>query len=182
MTNTTNTNGASNCTITIDVTGMGYGYLLQILDMIEEHEEDGDNHSEAETLRDWIEDNAANFLEDARAARDFPAIDFFEGLTEEEDNEEEPEPEAEGTDGPRWYPGYIDTLVKVWQTSPENRNIEHALEANAIDAKAQPENLYRAGVFAGLAEAAAWTIYDSSEADDINAITAAIYRAYGVAW
>lgn len=73
-----------NCQITLDVTNMGYTYLLQILDMVCEftEEEDGTNEAAADTLRAWIEENAREFLADARAAKDFPAIDFFEGLTE----------------------------------------------------------------------------------------------------
>ena len=74
----------NNCTITLDVTGFGYTYLLQLLDMTDEFQEDGDNAAAAEALRDWIEGEAAHFLEEARANHDYHAADFFEGLTEED--------------------------------------------------------------------------------------------------
>lgn len=73
--------------------------------------------------------------------------------------------------------------VDRWRNDPANENHAAALEGNAIDAKNAPNNLYRAGVFAGLAEAAAWAIYARGICyDDINAITAAIYKAYGLPW
>ena len=77
---------------------------------------------------------------------------------------------------------YLDKLVKVWREYPPNHNIDAALKANATDTSADPNNLFRAGVFEGLAEAAAWGAYEWSQIDDIVAIKAAIYRAYNVAW
>lgn len=78
-----------------------------------------------------------------------------------------------------------DRLVAAWRATA-NDNLDAALQGNARDAENEPNNLYRAGVFAGLAEAAAWMIYATitpdDDADDINAITAAVYKAYGVAW
>lgn len=80
----------------------------------------------------------------------------------------------------------FDRLVAAWRENPANEDLDAALKANARDTNNDPNNLYRAGVFAGLAEAAAWMIYATitpeDDADDINAITAAVYKAYGVAW
>lgn len=77
----------------------------------------------------------------------------------------------------------IEAEVAAWRSNPANENLDAALKANARDTNNDPNNLYRAGVFAGLAEAAAWMIYSRGICpDDINAINAAIYRAYGVAW
>lgn len=80
----------------------------------------------------------------------------------------------------------FDRLVAAWRSNPANEDLDAALKANARDTNNDPNNLYRAGVFAGLAEAAAWMIYATitpeDDADDINAITAAVYKAYGVAW
>lgn len=77
-----------------------------------------------------------------------------------------------------------DRLVAAWRATA-NDNLDAILTANGQDAENEPNNVYRAGVFEGLAEAAAWMIYDTitpeDDADDINAIKAAVYRAYGVA-
>lgn len=77
-----------------------------------------------------------------------------------------------------------DRLVAAWRATA-NDNLDAILAANGQDAENEPNNVYRAGVFEGLAEAAAWMIYDTitadDDADDINAIKAAVYRAYGVA-
>lgn len=77
----------------------------------------------------------------------------------------------------------IEAEVAAWRENPANDDLDAALKANARDTNNDPNNLYRAGVFAGLAEAAAWMIYSRGICpDDINAITAAVYKAYGVAW
>lgn len=80
----------------------------------------------------------------------------------------------------------FDAAVANWRSDPGNRNLDAALRANAADTNANPANLYRAGVFAGMVEAAAWQIYARPEIneglDDIHAIEEAIYQAYGVAW
>ena len=95
----------------------------------------------------------------------------------------EEEPEEDNRTGLEMY---LDMAAQAYLDDPANENLDAALKANAKETKRDPNNLYRAGVFAGLAEAAAWGIYSRQEingdADDINAITAAVYRAYGVAW
>lgn len=83
---------------------------------------------------------------------------------------------------PQAREAYLDGLVFIWRRKDENSNLAATLEANAHDVRWDPNNLFRAGVFDGLAQAVAWDIYRDSEVDDINAITAAIYKAYGVAW
>jgi len=79
----------------------------------------------------------------------------------------------------------FDRLVANWRASA-NEDLDTALRTNGEEEQRDPTNLYRAGVFAGLAEAAAWLVYATvtpeDDADDINAITAAVYRAYNVAW
>lgn len=77
---------------------------------------------------------------------------------------------------------FLEAEVAAWKGNPANEDLDAALEANARDTNNDPNNLYRAGVFAGLAEAAAWMIYGRGICpDDINALTAAVYKAYGVA-
>lgn len=76
-----------------------------------------------------------------------------------------------------------DDLVAAFRDDPANEDLDHELEANATDARNDPGNLFRAGAFEGLATAAAWAIYrQPNTPDDINAVKAAIYKAYGVAW
>lgn len=108
-----------------------------------------------------------------------PADDLRKRLEiEEEDTDDAPEEiEEEAGD-------IFDRLVAAWRATA-NDNLDAILAANGQDAENEPNNVYRAGVFEGLAEAAAWMIYDTitpeDDADDINAIKAAVYRAYGVA-
>ena len=176
----------TNCTITIDVTAFGYTHLLQLDSMLGDFLEDDDNAAAADTLHEWMLENARNFTDDARAAGDNLAADIFSDLAAaNEDPEPEPDPATADEEEPATapiYPGYTEALVQAWRNDNENRNLDAALGANATDTNNSPGNLYRAGVFAGLAEAAAWAIYNGSEVDDIEAIKEAVYRAYNVAW
>lgn len=106
--------------------------------------------------------------------------DFFAYCRDAAAQEEEPAADdADDADA-------IEAEVAAWRENPANEDLDAALKANARDTNNDPNNLYRAGVFAGLAEAAAWMIYATitpeDDADDINALTAAVYKAYGVAW
>lgn len=166
----------TNCTITIDVTGFGYTYLLQLDAMLSDFLSDGDNAAAADALHDWMQDNARNFADDARANGDTLAADIFSDLAEADDDPDDTAPETDADDDP------YDTEVAAWISDPRNSNLDAALQANAIDTNNDPNNLYRAGVFAGMAEAAAWAIYATCKVDDIHAITAAVYKAYGVAY
>lgn len=225
-----------NCTITLDVTGFGYTYLLQLDSMLGDFLEDGNNAAAADTLHDWMTENARNFTEDARANGDTLAADIFSDMAAEDDEREEytlpaddakieeveqaitrtgldvtvtaktnaggyatqailsgdaddiqtileeiaaPDTDEDTRTGAELY---LDMATQAYLDAPENSNLEAALQANATDTNNDPDNLFRAGVFAGLAEAAAWGIYATSKVDDINAIKAAVYKAYGVAW
>jgi len=75
---------------------------------------------------------------------------------------------------------YLAQIIADWRGRPENAELDNLLEQNAIDTNNAPENLYRAGVFAGLVTALRTQI--SWASDDHNEIEAAIYKAYGVAW
>ena len=89
------------------------------------------------------------------------------------------EPEEDGDEG--FWP-YLSMAVQAWRDDPANEDLDSELEGNAPDARNDPGNLFRAGVFEGLATAAAWAIYrQPNTPDDINAVKAAIYKAYGVA-
>lgn len=102
------------------------------------------------------------------------------GEDEDEDEDEELLDQAEQDDARTGTELYADMAVQAFLDSHDARNIDAALRANGEDLSKDPNNIYRAGAFAGLAEAAAWMIYNTAELDDIHAITAAIYRAYGV--
>lgn len=242
----------TNCTITLDVTGFGYTYLLQLDAMLGDFLEDGDNAAAADTLHDWLAENARNFTDDARANGDTLAADIFSDMAawdeggndpEEEPANEEPETitrtalsgheytdanidlaeavaerngcpviltadddarelRATGTvaaiedffalcreaaanddaDDAEDFGGsrYLAQIIADWRGRPENAELDNLLEQNAIDTNNAPENLYRAGVFAGLVTALRTQI--SWASDDHNEIEAAIYKAYGVAW
>lgn len=127
--------------------------------------------------------NAGGYTHNVTLLGDADDIEtLLEEITEELGATEE-EPEEDNRTGLEMY---LDMAAQAYLDDPANENLDAALEANAKETKRDPNNLYRAGVFAGLAEAAAWGIYSRQEitgdADDINAITAAVYRAYGVAW
>lgn len=181
-----------NCTITIDVTGLGYTYLLQLDAMISDFIEDGDNQTAIDTLHDWIYEEAPEFIKDARANGDKLAEDLLQDII---DAHEAPAHLPEDQAAPARICQTIDAddagdvfdrLVAAWRANPANENIDDLLEANGLDTENEPGNLYRAGVFEGLAEAAAWMIYATitpeDDADDIHAITDAVYKAYGVAF
>ena len=236
----------TNCTITLDVTGFGYTYLLQLDAMLGDFLEDGDNAAAADALHDWIGENARNFADDARANGDDLAAGLFSDWAadlEEEPANEEPETitrtalsgheytaanidlaeavaerngcpvsltadddarelratgtaaaiedyfafcrEAaanDATDDAEDFGGsrYLAQIIADWRGRPENAELDNLLEQNAIDTNNAPENLYRAGVFAGLVTALRTQI--SWASDDHNEIEAAIYKAYGVAW
>ena len=147
----------------------------------------------------WAEENAAAFAEKhAREGRTDDAealLEIYDGEGDDrwadvvsaidaargDDANEDSAPEDEEEPAPEEDP--YDAAVAAWRDDPANNSLDAALAANAADTRAHPDNLYRAGVFAGMAEAAAWQIYARDDApDDFNAITAAIYKAYGVAW
>lgn len=127
--------------------------------------------------------NAGGYTHNVTLLGDADDIEtLLEEITREigpDDDANEEEPTADGAGD------IYDRLVAAWRATA-NDNLDAALQGNARDAENEPNNLYRAGVFAGLAEAAAWMIYATitpdDDADDINAITAAVYKAYGVAW
>lgn len=124
--------------------------------------------------------NAGGYTHNVTLLGDADDIEtLLEEITREigpDDDANEEEPTADGAGD------IYDRLVAAWRADA-NEDLDAALEANARDTNNDPNNLYRAGVFAGLAEAAAWMIYSRGTCpDDINAINAAIYKAYGVAW
>lgn len=149
-------------------------------------------------IENWAEENAPAFaIKYANEGRTDDADALLEIYDGEGDDDwadvvsainaarraNEEESEAEDTDDAG---DVFDRLVAAWRGNPANENIDALLEANGLDTENEPGNLYRAGVFNGLATAAAWMIYATitpeDDADDINAITAAVYKAYGVAW
>ena len=81
----------TNCTITLDVTGFGYTYLLQLDSMLGDFLEDGDNAAAADTLHDWIAENARNFTDDARANGDTLAADIFSDMAAEAEGGNDPD-------------------------------------------------------------------------------------------
>lgn len=120
------------------------------------------------------DDNARELRATGTAA----AIEDFFAYCKEAARAAEEEPAADADDA-----ATIEAEVAAWRSNPANEDLDAALKANARDTNGDPNNLYRAGVFAGLAEAAAWMIYGRGICpDDINAITAAVYKAYWVAW
>lgn len=173
----------TNCTITLDVTGFGYTYLLQLDAMLGDFLEDGDNAAAADALHDWMLENARNFTDDARANGDTLAADIFSDMAAADDDAElgaeEPD-DAEEAANVDPEEAYLAETIAAWRARPENADLDALLEANAIDTSARPENLYRAGVFEGLAAALHTQIAWAT--DDYNEIQAAIYKAYGVAW
>lgn len=145
---------------------------LHIAETAEARAQSSRNCGDPETAA-WFEEKAAEYAEVFEEDPEEDNEEVLDMLGEALEDEQE---EAEDTDE------YLDKLVKVWREYPPNHNIDAALKANAADTNADPNNLFRAGVFEGLAEAAAWGSYEWSQTDDINAIKAAIYRAYNVAW
>lgn len=174
--------------------------VIPTIDFFEAHNlvnalsENEGNDAAIIAIENWLAENATAAAEDyarrgyADLAADILEIYGGEGdddwadvtsaidaarAPEEEPANEEPDDDARA----------IQAEVAAWKNNPANEDISAALEANARDTQNDPGNLYRAGVFAGLAEAAAWMIYGRGVCpDDINAITVAVYQAYGVAW
>lgn len=176
----------TNCTITLDVTGFGYTYLLQLDAMLGDFLEDGDNAAAADALHEWITENAREFTDDARANDDTLAADFFSEIAAEAEGGNDSENDApandDADDDAEDFGGseYLAQIIADWRGRPENAELDNLLEQNAIDTNNDPTNLYRAGVFAGLVTALRTQI--SWASDDHNEIEAAIYKAYGVAW
>lgn len=168
MTNSNNTQTANS--LTIDVAGFGYTYLFQILEMLEEFEDSGDNASAARAIRDWITDNASEFITDARANRDWAAIDALEAIVDGEPGEE-PEQEPEQDPGEALY------LAMAMQDLRTNTPVDTILTAYAQRAKENPGDEYNAGQFHGAAVMAAATIPWHGP---LNTVTEAIYTEYGV--
>ena len=195
MSNTTNTGR----TVTIYLDNMSNAEIMNLYQMLtgytgniwEGNEDDALPAADADAACEVFL-HVAETAKTRAASADAAQRDFINGILEEyreifgdyedEDEDEDETPANEDAPALIEYPGFIDAAVKAWRDDLDNIHHDAALEANAIDTNNDPNNLYRAGVFAGLAEAAAWAIYNNSEADDINAITAAIYKAYGVAW
>lgn len=165
MTNT-NTN-----TATIILDGMSAGELFRLVDMLADA--GADNSRASDEVHEYIEANARELYARAIEEGDDLAGAMIEEILEWAD------PDYYGELCAR---AEAEELVKAYRANPENRTIDFELQANAIDTNRTPNNLYRAGVFAGLAQAAAWAIYANSKADDINEIVAAVYKAYGVAY
>lgn len=193
-------------TITLELDNLGNAALWQIYQIVTEgtgyslRGEEEDAGPEADT--DAATEIFLHVAETANARADGAdkmQRDWIRGIRDEyleifgTDPEEDRRAREEGTDAPEeepaneepedddWEAG-ISEEIAAWRSDPANENHDAALEANATDTRNDPNNLYRAGVFAGLAEAAAWQIYRETTIDDINAITAGIYKAYGVAW
>ena len=177
--------------------------VIPTIDFFEAHnlintlsENDG-NDAAIIAIESWLDENAAAAAEEyaRRGYADIAAdileiyggegdddwVDVVSAINAARANEEEPANEE-----PAREEDPFDAAVANWRSAPENRNLDAALRANAADTNANPANLYRAGVFAGMVEAVAWQIYTRPEItggyDDIHAIEAAIYQAYGVAW
>lgn len=177
-----NTNNAPARTVTITLSDLGNADLLNLYRFLDANE-DTDQTTEiwlhvGETAEERLQGADAMqraWIEDlAEAYKDC----FGEDPTDDEDDDEDDDEEDTRTGAEL----YLDMATQAYLDAPENSNLEAALQANATDTNNDPDNLYRAGVFAGLAEAAAWGIYATSKVDDINAIKAAVYKAYGVAW
>jgi len=174
---------------------------FQVFEMINALSASEGNGAAIVAIERWLEENAvAAATNYARAGRPDDAaaiLDIYDGeadpdawadVISEIDRaraEQTPEERDDDPDDATEEAADFDAMVQAWRDDPAHENIDAALEANATDTTNEPRNLYRAGVFAGLAEAAAWMIYEgvtTDDADDINAITAAIYKAYRVAW
>lgn len=168
----------STCKITLDVTGFGYTYLLQILDMADETPEE--NAGAAEALRDWIEENAEHFLDDARNADDKPAIDFFEGLVEEPTEEE---PEEDTRPAARDLDDAYDA-VDEYLGCPEGEFLKEILAEASLDVKQDNTNLFKAGQFLGTARMLAAAIVNdgANKGESVATITRAVYDYCGIAW
>lgn len=190
-----NTNNNTGRTVTIQLDNLGNAEIMNLYQMLTGYTGNIWEGDEEDALPAADSDAACEvFLHVAETANarvknaDAAQRDFINGILEEyreifgEDEDQDETPANEDAPALIDYPGFIDAAVKVWRDDLDNIHHDAALEANARDTNEDPNNLYRAGVFAGLAEAAAWAIYNNCEADDINAITAAIYKAYGVAW
>lgn len=111
-----------------------------------------------------------------RATGTAAAIEDFFAFCREAAANDDADDDAEDFGGSR----YLAQVIADWRGRPENAELDNLLEQNAIDTNNAPENLYRAGVFAGLVTALRTQI--SWASDDHNEIEAAIYKAYGVAW
>lgn len=183
-----------------DPAGATTPLVIPTIDFFEAHNlvnalsENEGNDAAIIAIENWLDENAAAAAEDyARRGYADLAADILEIYGGEGDDDwadvtsaidsarraDGEEPAADADDDA----AAIEAEVAAWRSNPANENLDAALKANARDTNSDPNNLYRAGVFAGLAEAAAWMIYGRGICpDDINAINAAVYKAYGVAW
>lgn len=175
-------------TVTITLNDLGNADLMTIYRILDDLE---DTNQATEV---WLhagetgEERAAT----SRRCGDPETARWFEGKAEEyadifgEEEAEEDTSDLEKADEGKHDVrslSFEEALVEVYQKDPANGNMDALLRENAKDAKVDPNNLFRAGVFEGLAEAAAWAIYSRTTlTDDIAAIKAAIYKAYGLPW
>ena len=179
-----NTNNAPARTVTITLSDLGNADLMNLYRFLDANEDTD------QTTEIWL--HVGETAEERLQGADAMQRAWIEDLAEayeacfEEDTDEDTDDADTDEDTRTGLEMYLDLATQAYLDDPANENLAAALEGNAIDTNNNPDNLYRAGVFAGLAEAAAWGIYNRPEitedADDINAITAAVYRAYGVAW
>ena len=89
---------------------------------------------------------------------------------------------ADGPTGPeRTEAQYLDTVVAAWREEHEGDEIEQLLQEQATRTNNSPDNEFTAGVFYGLAKALTATDF-AGYATTEHEMTAAIHRAYGVAW
>lgn len=172
-------------TVTINLNDLGNTDLRRIYQILSDLEDENQateiwlhvgetGEARAQSSKNCGDPETASWFEEI--AEEYAAL-FAEDEDEDEDEEEQDE---ENSKPAATYPGYIEALVDAWRSDPANKNTEAALAANAEDVKRDPNNLYRAGVADGLVEAAAWQIYANSEIDDIVAIRAAVFHAYGL--
>lgn len=155
----------TNCTITLDVTGFGYTYLLQLDAMLGDFLSDGDNAAAADALHDWIGENARNFADDARATGDDLAADLFSDLAadleggndpEEEPATEEPAPAADALRDNPEYRTWDDALVWLDQMPAHDKRaydpwkiVEEAARIHSTGAGER--NIFEAGRIYGMA-------------------------------
>lgn len=177
-----NTNNAPARTVTITLSDLGNADLMNLYRFLDANEDTD------QTTEIWL--HVGETAEERLQGADAMQRAWIEDLAEayeacfEEDTDEDTDDADTGEDEDTrtGLEMYLDLATQAYLDAPENSHLEAALQANAIDTNNDPNNLFRAGVFEGLAQAAAWGIYATSKVDDIHAITAAVYKAYGVDW
>ena len=177
----------TNCTITLDVTGFGYTYLLQLASMISDFLEDGDNQTAEETLHDWMIENARHFADDARANDDNLAADIFSDLAADDeggnDPEEEPANDDADDDAPENKTDAYDAVAE-YLGCPEGEFLKGILAEASLDVKQDHTNLFKAGQFEGAARMLAAAIVNdgANKGESVATITRAVYDYCGLPW